>query len=217
MLAVATVLIVVLTRGGDTPVAGTSTGRTPSAPTTSAGSTPGPETTASTGLGPAGLFSSAEMAFLGPTIGKAINCGDNTQSFNEAVSANYQGLKVIRCEVAEPDRGPLSGRTLLYVITTSDPATADALLDQITRDRETDKYGLSKNDTDENFTAGDVSGRVVTAYQIPAIGRGSNGTGASALGWTYDGQPYVGLVVPLNGGVSDDLMDYWTQNYKPRG
>ena len=217
VLAVAVVLIVVFTRGGDTPVAGTSTGSTPSVATTPAGSTPGPATTATTGLGPGGLFGSSEMSFLGPSIGKAINCGDNTQSFNDVVSANYQGVKVIRCEVAEPDRGRLSGRTLIYIITTTDPAAAGTLLDQITRDRQTDDYGLSKNDSEEKFTGGAVSGRVVTAYQIPAIGRGSNGTGASALGWMYDGQPYVGLVVPLNGATSDDLMDYWTQNYKPRG
>jgi hypothetical protein len=98
-----------------------------------------------------------------------------------------------------------------------DPAAADAFLDQMVTDRNAAGSELVKYDKDEKFSASDVSGRVVTAYEIPTLSRQPGSSqGGSAIGWRYDDERYVGLIAPLSGESSDDLMNYWAQNYKPR-
>ncbi len=222
VVVLATVLIVVLTRGGDNPTASTGTGTTvATSGSRQTGSATTPATTGSvtTGLGPGGLLSSGEAEFMGPAFDQVVNCGDNTTSFNDAVSGSYQAEKVVRCELPQADdsSNPFIGRTLVYVLTMKDPAAADAFLDQMVTDRNAAGSDLTKYDKDEKFSASGVSGRVVTAYEIPTLSRQPGSSqGGSALGWRYDDEPYVGLIAPLSGESSDDLMNYWAQNYKPR-
>jgi hypothetical protein len=223
VIALLTVLIVVLTRGGNTPTATTGTDRsTTTGPATTAGSTTDAPTTAgsvSTGLGPNGLLSTAEAEFMGPAFDQLANCADNTAGFNEAVSGQYQATKVVRCDVqrTDPDTDPFGSRTLVYLVTTEDAAAAEAFLDQMVADRSTADSDMAKYDKDETFAGSDVSGRVVTAYEIPTLSRvpGSS-KGGSAIAWRYDDQPYVGLIATLGFESSDDLMNYWAENYKPR-
>ena len=221
VVVLATVLIVVFTRGGDTPTATTGTDTATSAgprPTDSA-TTAATAGSVSTGLGPGGLLGTGEATFMGPAFDQVVNCGDNTASFNDAVSGSYQVEKAVRCELPQDDKAanPFLGRTLVYVLTLSDPAAADAFLDQMVTDRNAAGSDMTKYDKDEAFSASGVSGRVVTAYEIPTLSRQPGSSrGGSAIGWRYDDEPYVGLIAPLSGESSDDLMNYWAQNYKPR-
>ncbi len=221
VVAIATVLIVVFTRGGDHPTAATGTGTvtSPGSATTQGATTAATTGSVSTGLGPGGLLSTGEAAFMGPAFDQVVNCGDNTASFNDAVSGAYQAEKVVRCELPQSAQSssPFSGRTLVYVLTMPDPAAAEAFLDQMVTDRNAAGSELTKYDKDETFKASGVSGRVVTAYEIPTLSRQPGSSqGGSAVGWRYDDEPYVGLIAPLSGESSDDLMNYWAQNYKPR-
>lgn len=89
-------------------------------------------------------------------------------------------------------------------------------MNQLVKDRKKVGSDLSKYDSDQRFTVGSVTGRVMTAYDLPALSSDPDHA-ASVLGWGYAGQPYVGLVVSLSGSLQDDLTNYWSQNYKPRG
>lgn len=199
-------------------------------PTTASGGTPtrsgpSPRNSSATrsagatgGLGPGKAFSAAEVGFLGVSVNKLTNCGVYTSAFNGAVTARYQVARAIRCQVPGVDLvGSLAGeRLLVYLLTTKNGSTTDTFLNQLVKDRKKVGSDLSKYDSDQRFTVGSVTGRVMTAYDLPALSSDPDHA-ASVLGWEYAGQPYVGLVVSLSGSLQDDLTNYWSQNYKPRG
>jgi len=226
MVVVAVLVVLIAKPFASTPAIGPTTAP-PTAPSTagsamaasSAASSASGSSGAVSGLGPGKAFTAAEIEFLGPSVSKLTNCVVPTIEFNRAVTANYRVAKAVRCEVAKSDlTGTFAYDRVFIYVTTADGGTAgaDRFLDQIVKDRKKDESGLSKHDSDEPITIGSLTGRVVTAYDLPQLGS-ANDRGASVLAWDYTGQPYVGLVVSLTGSLQEDLRNYWAQNYKPRG
>ncbi|MET3805638.1 Ethanolamine utilization protein EutJ (predicted chaperonin) [Nakamurella sp. UYEF19] len=235
-VAVVVVLVLVLvivkpfgpspTPGADptTPVTASgaaTSGSSPVKPQTSGAQSSGAQSSGvqPTGLGPGKLFTAGEVAFMGTSIAQLINCVDSTTAYNASVAAKLKVGRAVRCQAPAAALTPdLKGEQILvYVMTASAPSTGPiAYLDQLVKSRQKDTSELYKYDSDAPFTVGSVSGRVMTAFDLPALG-GSGDRGASVLGWVLTGQPYIGVVVSVSTSTQDELMTYWAQSYKPRG
>ncbi len=172
----------------------------------------------SAALGPGGLFTAGEVDFLSDNVNGLGNCTNFTATFNGVVAAPLAARRAVRCSIGDAEAGKVSAPALLYVLTVGDAQT-DGYLAQVVKNRKADKSGLSKSDTDDAFASSTEKGRVVTAYDLPALGKATYDPtrGASVLAWTIDGRPYVGLVVSLGTSLQSDLTDYWAANFKPRG
>jgi hypothetical protein len=146
------------------------------------------------------------------------SCTNFSTTFNEVVPSELRAGRVVRCSVGDADAPDLGRPVLVYVVTGADPAAAAAYLTALMKDKRRHSSGLSKSDGDTTF-AGGAGGRVITAYDLPALGKSTldPAEGASVLAWAIDGQPYVGMVVSLGNSLQSDLTDYWSKNFQPRG
>ena len=217
-------LVLVITRpfGGNTPVADPTGAPTSSrAPVSSAGGSI-PAAAATTGLGPGKVFTSGEVAFLSSNVGRLTDCSDLTTDFNTAVKASAGGVfqvsRAVRCGITPGDLPSGQTKVFVYTMTLKDPTAAAAYVDAVYKNKVKDKYDGYKQDSTAQFTNG-PGGRVVAVYDLPALGTSSlnSSVGAGVLAWDLTGQPYVGLVVSLDISSQSDLLDYWSQNFKPRG
>ncbi len=223
VVVVALVLLLVRPFGGAPAAAPTTT----PPPTTSPNSSgPPPSTPSSTGssartsrLGPGGVFTSGEVAFLSDNVSRLGSCTNFSSTFNGVVPSALRGTRTVRCSVGDADATDLGRPVLVYVVTAADPAAASAYLTTLVDVRRRHSSGLSSSDSDKTFTGSTASGRVITAYDLPALGKSSlnSAEGASVLAWAIDGQPYVGMVVSLGNSLQSDLTDFWAKNFQPRG
>jgi hypothetical protein len=185
----------------------------------SSSSTAGTGTTASSGLGPGGLFTSGEVTFLSDNVSRLGSCTDFSSTFNDVVPSALRATRAVRCSVGEADATDLGHPVLVYVLTAADPAAATAYLTTLVQNKRQNSSGLSKSDTDTTFTASAAAGRVITAYDLPVLGKSTLDAteGASVLAWSINGRPYVGMVVSRGTSLQSDLTDYWAKNFQPRG
>ena len=175
--------------------------------------------TPTSGLGPGGLFTSGEVAFLSDNVSRLVSCTDFSSTFNTLVPAALRATRIVRCSVVAADAPDLGRPVLVYVVTTTDPAAAASYLTTLTGERRRNAAGLSKTDSDQSFTGSAAAGRVITAYDLPALGKSTvnSAEGASVLAWAVNGRPYVGMIVSLGNSLQSDLTDYWAKNFQPRG
>ena len=229
VVVIAVVLVVVKPFGG-APTAGPSTTPVPSSgaassgaissgATSSAPSSASSGATRTSGLGPGGVFTAGEVAFLSDNVGRLGSCSNFSGTFNQVVPSELRATRAVRCAVGDADVPDLGHPVLVYVVTGTDPAAAATYLTALVKDKRRHSSGLSKSDTDTSFTGSPAGGRVITAYDLPALGKSTvnPSDGASVLAWAIDGQPYVGMVVSRGNSLQSDLTDYWAKNFQPRG
>lgn len=223
VLALALVLVVVRPFGR-TPAAAPTTSPAPANSASSGGPRSSPAssaggTTATSGLGPGGVLTSGEVAFLSQNVTRLGTCTDFSSTFNQVVPTEMRATRAVRCPVGDADATDLGKPVLVYVVTAPDPAAAAAYLTALVKDKRRNPSGLSKSDSDRTFTGSAGAGRVITAYDLPALGKSTldAAEGASVLAWSINGKPYVGMVVSRGTSLQSDLTDYWAKNYQPRG
>ncbi|SDO77824.1 Hsp70 protein [Nakamurella panacisegetis] len=226
-------LVLVVTRpfGGNAPAAeptatqtsDPSTNLTTSGgPASSAGGGPRVSATVTTGLGPGKVFTAGEVAFMSQNVSGLIDCSDITTDFNTAVKGTAGGVfqvsRAVRCGITPGELPDGQTKVFVYTMTVRDSAAAAAYVEAVYRNKVKDKYDAYKRDSTTQFANG-PGGRVVAVYDLPDLGTSSlnPSVGATVLAWDLSGQRYVGLVVSLDLSTQSDLLDYWSQTFKPRG
>ncbi|GGL96222.1 hypothetical protein GCM10011594_14940 [Nakamurella endophytica] len=200
--------------GSPSGTAASSAGGTAAAP--GSGGSPGGAGSSAATSGPAGQpFTAGESAFLGASAARLADCADVTSGYNSAVTPTLAVDRAVRCSVPEDFADPIIDRTLLYVLTARE-ADAAGWVDRAVSQRVVDK-AYPDADRDQRYQDGGTAGRVVTAVELPALGRTSSGRGVSVLAWTADGKPYVGVVSAQGYTGAADLMGFWSARFEPRG
>lgn len=215
-LVAAIVLVLVLVKpfGSGGTGAGTNTAPAAGPPSVPSGQSSRPSTSGSNSGGPAkGPFTGAELAFLGPSAARLINCSDQTEAFNGAVPDGFQVRRAVRCE--QPAAGDIVGQTLVYTLTpTAQPAT---LLDHVVAARQVGSDDTARDNLDQSTDSSQGKVRMVTATALPPLGKApGRESGVPALAWTVGNQPFVGVITVQGYASTNDLTTFWQTAFKPR-